>query len=312
MTRVLPLLPALLVALSTTPHPLAAQEAGAPSVRERLELAYFALERSLRDHPATSPAEREALNRAFDRGTLRFFTGDAGTLLAVLDSVATARVGASARPALDSAGRATVAALRAEARSLRVEGGTAAYLLHLPAGRAPEGGWPVVVALHGAGGDERMFFGGYGAGAIRDLADRHGVAVVTPRAPLAPVAVMALVDSLASRHPLDRERIGLLGHSMGAAVAGGAAGVAPARVRGIVCVAGTCELPAAAATVPVRLEAGALDPIALPARVEALAERLRAAGHAVELRVHPHEGHTLIVAEVLPEAMAWLAERLRR
>lgn len=49
------------------------------------------------------------------------------------------------------------------------------------------------------------------------------------------------------------------------------------------------------------------------ARVAAAApERLRGAGAAVEYHPHPHEGHTLLVGEALPGALAWLAALLRR
>jgi predicted esterase len=53
----------------------------------------------------------------------------------------------------------------------------AATLLRLPDGRAPEQGWPVVIALHGYGASGPRFTG------FADWFTRHGFAVVVPSGP---------------------------------------------------------------------------------------------------------------------------------
>lgn len=80
---------------------------------------------------------------------------------------------------------------------------------------------PVVVALHGMGGSENMFFDAYGNGIVPKLARERGWLVVATRvegvlgAGPAP-AVPALLDELQKRYPIDTKRVFLVGHSMGA------------------------------------------------------------------------------------------------
>jgi predicted esterase len=80
---------------------------------------------------------------------------------------------------------------------------------------------PVLVAVHGAGGSENVFFDGYGNGIIPRLASDRGWIVLAPRGegllgsgPAPPVA--AILDELAKRYPIDPKRVYLVGHSLGA------------------------------------------------------------------------------------------------
>jgi predicted esterase len=307
----------IVVLLAAAAAPLAAQLGPPPpaEMRDRLGLGYLRLELALRDAAARGLARdsvtRIRLNGGFDQVTLQFFMGNHGSALDGLDAMV-AELGGDA--GLDERATRILAALNAERRSVAVAGVEIQYLVHLPAAERPTAGWPVVVAMHGMGGDERMFFGGYGAGIIRELADRHGLAVVTPRGPTSPGAVLALVDALAAEHRLDATRVGLLGHSMGAGVAGRTAAANPERVRAVVCIAGGCGGPtggSAADASPMFLFAGARDPLFRIDSLVAAAEEQRQGGRSVEVRRMESEGHTLIVAEVLPDALAWLAGRLR-
>jgi len=308
----------LLVALvAAAAAPLTAQIGPQPpaEMRDRLGLGYLRLELALRDAAARDLARdgemRTRLNRGFDQVTMQFFMGNHGSALDGIDAMV-AELGGDA--GLDERATRILATLSAERRSVAVGGNDIHYLVHLPAVERPEAGWPVVVAVHGMGGDERMFFGGYGAGMIREFADHYGLAVVTPRGPLSPDAVLGLVDALAAEHRLDATRVGLLGHSMGAGVVGRTAAAQPERVRAVVCIAGGCGGPiggSTAAAPPMFLFAGALDPLFRIDALVAAAEQQRQAGRPVEMRRMESEGHTLIVAEALPDAMAWLAGRLR-
>jgi predicted esterase len=297
--------------------PAAAQQAPpgqADALREQLAVGYLRLELAVQAAAAAAPAagpDRRRLNQAFDALTLQFFGGNLQAALASLDSLAQDVVaGSAAVPDLDERARGTLQWLTAQQRTLEWQGGTTAYLLHLPEGPAPATGWPVVVAVHGAGGDERMFFGGYGAGVIRALADRHGVAVVTPRAPLATEAIVALVDALAAQQPLDTARVALLGHSMGAAVAGRAALERPARFRAVACIAGSCGAGQSAGAPDALIVAGELDPLFRVQFLASQAEALAQGGRTVEFQRLADEGHTLVVGAALPAVMEWLVERL--
>jgi predicted esterase len=77
---------------------------------------------------------------------------------------------------------------------------------------------PVIVAYHGAGGSENMFFDAYGAGRLAKLARDNGYLLITPRQPLmgALLPIDSLVDQLANIASIDRSRIIVIGHSMGA------------------------------------------------------------------------------------------------
>jgi predicted esterase len=89
--------------------------------------------------------------------------------------------------------------------------------LLVPKGLAKDKPVPLVVALHGAGGSENLFFEGYGNGHIVKECQKRGWMLLAPRSGLigaAPVA--AIIDKLAERYPIDPNRIFLVGHSMGA------------------------------------------------------------------------------------------------
>jgi predicted esterase len=296
--------------------PAAAQQAPpgqAEALREQLAVGYLRLELAVQEALAAAPAagpDRRRLNQAFDALTLQFFAGNLQAALASLDSLAAHVAPAALAEGLGDRARDTLQWLTAQQRTLEWQGGTMAYLLHLPEAPAPAEGWPVLVAVHGAGGDERMFFGGYGAGAIRTLADRHGVAVITPRAPLPTDAIVALVDALAAQHALDAGRVALLGHSMGAAVVGRAALERPDRFRAVACIAGPCGAGQSAGAPDALMVAGELDPLFRAQLLAAQAEALAQGGRTVEFRRLDDEGHTLVVGAALPYVMEWLVERL--
>jgi predicted esterase len=290
--------------------------------REALATGYLALELALRDSGRSDPASREAANRAFDQVTLQFFAGRFPDALAGLEALR-----AQIEPGVPATARLTEAAeilrsLNENRLSFALPGGgNLAYTLHLPVNpdgsprTAPDGGWPTVLALHGAGGDERMFMGGYGAGRIRALGDSLGLAVLAPAAlgMLTPDGLRAFLDHAAGAHGLSTGQVVVLGHSAGAALTARLTLGAPERVAGAVCIAGTfaATAPVGENSAPWLIAAPALDPIIAQTAVLAGARALEAQGGRVEIRTLDHEGHTLVVGEFLPEAMRWARDRLR-
>ena len=176
---------------------------------------------------------------------------------------------------------------------------------------------PLVIALHGAGGDENMFMDGYGAGLIKKLAAERRAIVVTPRTDAllgtrAGEAFDALVETIGLEHALDRRRIYVLGHSMGGMGTAALLVVRGGKIAAAACLCGFPGFPEGVQGLPPTLVvAGELDPISNPRLVEPLYEKARAAGYPVEYRRIPNYGHTLTVAKVLPDVIGWLWSKVR-
>jgi acetyl esterase/lipase len=66
-------------------------------------------------------------------------------------------------------------------RVLKAGEKTSPMRVYLPERADPSKPLPLVVAFHGAGGDENMFMDAYGAGIIKETAAKHGFLLVTPR-----------------------------------------------------------------------------------------------------------------------------------
>jgi predicted esterase len=83
--------------------------------------------------------------------------------------------------------------------------------------------WPLVVALHGMGGDENSFFNAYDNGILKRLAESRGYLVVCPkgRQPTsmyfgpAEKDVLDVLGEMKREFAIDEDRVYLMGHSMG-------------------------------------------------------------------------------------------------
>ncbi|MFN9721000.1 MAG: alpha/beta fold hydrolase [Planctomycetota bacterium] len=78
---------------------------------------------------------------------------------------------------------------------------------------------PVLFVFHGAGGSENMFFETYGAGGVIQEAAKRGWMVVSPGQGMLGMSlgIADMLDALEPFVPIDRNRIMVFGHSMGAA-----------------------------------------------------------------------------------------------
>ena len=188
--------------------------------------------------------------------------------------------------------------------------------LYAPESFRPDTPLPLVVAFHGAGGDENMFMEGYGAGLIRRLAETHGVLVASPftnafAGPGAPALFDRMLEILSAEYPLDSGRIYLLGHSMGAGVVNRLCAERPDKIAAAACLCGFQGFgDAVAAIPPVLVIAAELDPLAFPGRIEPIAARATERGLPVTYRMIPGYGHTLVVARELPAVFEWLMAKV--
>ena len=172
---------------------------------------------------------------------------------------------------------------------------------------------PLVVALHGAGGSENLFFEGYGAGHVVTECKKRSWLLVAPRAGLfgAP-PVEAIVAELAKRYPVDPKRVFLVGHSMGAGQAAELVQRSPGKYRAVALLGGAARVrdAKAFAEVPLFLGVGVKDQLALTG-MRALNKSLTAAGaKKLTYREYPDAEHLVIVRESLPDVFAqWDALR---
>ncbi|MCE2883616.1 MAG: hypothetical protein LW806_01775 [Planctomycetaceae bacterium] len=178
-----------------------------------------------------------------------------------------------------------------------------------------EGPFPLVIAFHGAGGDENLFFDGYGGGRLLDLARERRIAVVCPPTipfGVSPNVLPKFLEELAKDVPFDPARVGLVGHSLGAATASRLAVLRPESINGAVCIAGFADLARKVDVPPRIVFLAALDPLFPLASTRAAVEAARERGDAIEVVVVENEGHTLVVGEVIAQAVDWLLARAPR
>ena len=97
------------------------------------------------------------------------------------------------------------------------------YRIFVPAKYDAKQKWPLIVALHGMGGDENSFFTGYERGVIKGEAEKRGYLIVCPKGRgsasmymgAAERDVLDVLKEMRRQFNLDDNRIYLMGHSMG-------------------------------------------------------------------------------------------------
>ncbi len=281
--------------------------------------ALLRVEYALKERPPAPEAVRE-VNLAFDRATLAFFAGRVEEVVTALDSLAeVVEPDAGVRARQREEAERILDGLDTKVRVLEGEHPPIPFRLHGPPAGVP-GPHPVVVALHGAGGNEHMFLEAYGAGRLRELAEERGFVVISPSTTALAMSMGALPGLLAAaeeEYAVDGARVAVLGHSMGAGAAWRLAWSFSESVGAVACIAGPCGAPGEVRPgeeglerPPLLVVAGELDPISAPPRLEAAATLGREAGLDVEYRVLSGYGHTLVVGAALEEVVDWLLARM--
>lgn len=164
---------------------------------------------------------------------------------------------------------------------------------------------PVVVALHGAGGSENLFFEGYGAGRIVKECQDRGWFLVAPRLGinfLDSPPVPAMLAALEKRFPIDAKRTFLVGHSMGAAQVVELVQKHPGRFAAVAALGGGGGVRQAAAFLQLPTWIGVGDQDFARSAAKRTADALTAAGaKVVTFKEYPGIEHMVIVREALPD-----------
>lgn len=184
-----------------------------------------------------------------------------------------------------------------------VQHGSTVFRVAIP--RGVEEKPTVIIALHGAGGSENMFFDGYGAGAIRKMAEARGWIFMSPRTSAA--APQACLDWLRETRDIEPERVFLVGHSMGGGAAVSAVAQMKKKPAGVALFAPASgpSLPVSFEGVPVFLAVGEQEMAMLKTTADRLGASLanRAASKFV---TYPNCEHLMVVVEGRTDLFDWL------
>ena len=163
---------------------------------------------------------------------------------------------------------------------------------------------PLVIALHGAGGSENMFFDTYGAGKITALCAKRGWHLVSPR--VSGRFPAQLLESLSKVWNIDSSRVFIVGHSMGAAAAssGVDSGVIQPAAVALLGGGGAVTSPARWKDLPLMIGVGELDfGKMMASRTRPAAER---AGSRLTYKEYAGVEHLSIVQCALDDVFTWL------
>lgn len=166
---------------------------------------------------------------------------------------------------------------------------------------------PLVIAMHGAGGSENMFFDAYGHGEVaRQCAKRGWLLVATRTEFFAPPPVVDVVNELAKLYPVDKAKVFLVGHSMGAGQVLSLARQDPGKWAGVAALGGGGRMVPTDAMkkLPFFIGCGTED-FAIRGAKSTAKSLMEAGVEKVEFRDYPDIEHIAIVQVALPDVFQW-------
>jgi len=172
---------------------------------------------------------------------------------------------------------------------------------------------PLLIAFHGAGGSENMFFETYGAGRLPQLAVERGWLVASPRQSLFGLGMdsQQIVTALAEIYPVDQQRIFFVGHSMGASQVVQQVNRHPQLPSAAVALGGggRAGRQASESKIPWYIAAGEFDFGRSGAK--SLANQLRNTAAKVSYREYPQVEHMVIVQAALDDVFQFLDQQTK-
>lgn len=181
------------------------------------------------------------------------------------------------------------------------------FRLFIPKGYSAKDAVPLIVALHGAGGNEHLFFEGYGLGRVLAEAQQRGWAVLAPRSSVNLRHLWGALEKVRELIAIDSERIFLMGHSMGGAQAFQAVREKPDMFRAVALFASAGQPSQFPKTLPLFMAVGEQEIGFLKTNIERAYQTLKAQDLAhLELKRYNGCEHLMIVREALPDACAFL------
>ncbi len=173
---------------------------------------------------------------------------------------------------------------------------------------------PLVIVVHGTGGSENIFFDAHGPGKLVRLCRERGWLLVAPQSSFlaAPPLdqVIAAVDRL---YPVDKQRVFLVGHSIGGAHVVKAAKEKPQLFAGVAALGpaqATGQATEALQKVPFCIRLGSEEFMLQPARE--LRDELQKVGAPVDYREYPNVEHLGVVVESLEDVMRFFDQAAKR
>jgi len=197
------------------------------------------------------------------------------------------------------------------------------YQVFVPAAYDRSRAAPLVIALHGMGGDENSYFLAYGQGSFKVEAEKRGYIVACPkgRKPAsmymgdAEKDVMDVIAEMTRDYKIDTDRIYLTGHSMGGFGTWSIAMSHPAVFAAIAPVSGGSNFPAGMskiAHIPEIVIHGDKDPTVPVERSRVMVEMGKKLGIEIKYVEVPGGDHGNVVAPTFKDVFDWFDTHRRK
>jgi predicted esterase len=224
------------------------------------------------------------------------------------------------------AGKDPFAARRGEFKKAylsKVDNTLQPYQVFVPSSYDKSKPFPLIIALHGMGGDENSYLTVYGQGAFKTEAEKHGYIVACPkgRKPAsmyvgdAEKDVMDVIAEVRRAYNIDADRIYLTGHSMGGFGTWSVAMDHPDVFAALAPISGGANNPAnmsKIAHIPTLIVHGDNDPTVPVERSRVMVAMGKKLGAEIKYIEVPGGDHGSVVAPNFPAVFEWFDSHKRK